>query len=98
MASSFVSVRRNGSRAPSPVPLRTTVSGDVEAVPDYDASMMLDDHPLRSYPAECCPLLLIYLKSCYSAARKNWNERVFRIVCVLLMILYVDCPSAVARP
>lgn len=91
MASSFISVRRNGSRAPSPIPLRSTASGDVEALPEYDASL-LDDHPLRSSPGQCCPLLLFYLKTCYSAARKNWNERVFRIVCVLLMILYANSP------
>lgn len=54
-------------------------------VPDY--AWLLDDHPLRSYPTECCPGVLDFIRGGYCAARKNWSERVFRVVCFLLIFV-----------
>jgi hypothetical protein len=74
------------SRSPSPCR-----HGDLEAHPesDYDV-MLLDDHPLRSYPTECIPGLSVYMEQWYTAARKSASERIFRSACVLLVILYVN--------
>lgn len=55
---------------------------------DYDP-WLLEDHPLRSPPTECCPAVSCFFRSCYHAVKNNWSERVFRLVCVLLILLYV---------
>lgn len=62
--------------------------GDLETG-DYNV-MLMDDHPLRSYPTECIPGLSIYMGEWYTAAKKNATERVFRYSCVFLVILYVN--------
>jgi hypothetical protein len=61
---------------------------DLEDQDSYEL-LLLDDHPLRSYPTQCCPGLRLYLRAWYATVRKNWGERIFRIVCLLLMSLYV---------
>jgi hypothetical protein len=50
----------------------------MEAVEEYDPAL-LDDHPLRSYPRECCPGL-----QSYSIVR-NVKDLPFRILWVLLV-------------
>lgn len=73
-------------------PLRDAYDG----VPDYIYDpWLLEDHPLRSYPTECCPGLFDFIRNHYRAARKNWGERVFGLVCFLLMLLYVVVPFQV---
>lgn len=54
---------------------------------DYDP-WLLDDHPLRGYPTECGGLVLV-VRNCVQAAKRNWNGRVFRVVCFLVIVLYV---------
>ncbi|KAL1883642.1 Altered inheritance of mitochondria protein 6 [Paecilomyces lecythidis] len=81
------------SRTPSPYPVR---QGDLEAG-DYNV-MLLDDHPLRSYPTECVPGLSFYMEEWYTAAKKNTTERVFRYSCVLLVILgLIQCITIIAK-
>ncbi|GAD94578.1 hypothetical protein AOR_1_742014 [Paecilomyces variotii No. 5] len=81
------------SRTPSPYPVR---QGDLEAG-DYNV-MLLDDHPLRSYPTECVPGLSIYVEEWCTAAKRNATERVFRYSCVLLVILgLIQCITIIAK-
>lgn len=63
---------------------------DCEGDCDYDP-WLLDDHPLRGYPTECGGLVLV-MRNCVQAAKRNWNGRVFQVVCFLVIILYV-CPT-----
>ncbi|KAJ9300794.1 hypothetical protein DTO271G3_1958 [Paecilomyces variotii] len=81
------------SRTPMPYPVR---QGDLETG-DYNV-MLMDDHPLRSYPTECVPGLSIYMGEWYTAAKKNATERVFRYSCVLLVTLgLIQCITIVAK-
>ncbi|KAL1966136.1 hypothetical protein VTN77DRAFT_4884 [Rasamsonia byssochlamydoides] len=95
MAASYISIPRSSSRSPSPspsprpIPLRGILTEDIEAAEVEYAADILDDHPLRSYPRKCCPGLSYIVQAWYRVAWKNWNERLFRLVCVLLMILGV---------
>jgi hypothetical protein len=76
------------SRSSSPIPLRRIATNEALSVEEgFDPSEILDDHPLRSYPRECCPELKYYLLAWYSVAWRNWNDRIFRLVCVLLIAL-----------
>lgn len=64
---------------------------------EYDAysSTLLDDHPLRSYPCGCdgCPpVLRSYWGWSAGGEGKRWSERLFLLVCVGLMVLYVPPP------
>ncbi|KAF9893704.1 Altered inheritance of mitochondria protein 6 [Aspergillus nanangensis] len=56
-------------------------------ISDYDAysSVLLDDHPLRSHPTDYGPHVAAFLSRCYAAVKRRWTERLFPIVCVLLM-------------
>ncbi|OJJ32384.1 hypothetical protein ASPWEDRAFT_175663 [Aspergillus wentii DTO 134E9] len=56
---------------------------------NYYDPWLLEDHPLRSYPTECCPGLLMYLQTWYAAVRKNWGERIFRVVCLLVALQFL---------
>lgn len=55
---------------------------------DYDP-LLLEDHPLRGYPRELPPGLDLFVQNWYHTIRKNWRERLFRAVCLLLIFLYV---------
>jgi hypothetical protein len=50
---------------------------------------LLEDHPLRAPPTRCCPGLFEIIHDCYVTARKNWGERLFKGVCLLLLITFV---------
>jgi hypothetical protein len=58
---------------------------------EYDSVSwgLLEDHPLRSYPTECFPGLLSCIVGYFAALRKRWAERVFSLICLFLMFLYV---------
>ena len=51
---------------------------------DYERWLM-EDHPLRSYPTECCPGLLRWWSSESSGVKAG---RLFRLLCVVVMMLY----------
>jgi hypothetical protein len=61
---------------------------DVEEYDSY-SWMLLEDHPLRSYPTEvdCHPEILSFTTKCYAIARRRWRERVLPLLCLLLMFL-----------
>lgn len=70
--------------------IETPLPDAYQAVPDCDYDpWLLEDHPLRTPPTECCPGVSYFLRSCYNVAKKNWSGRVFRLVCFLLIVLYV---------
>jgi hypothetical protein len=50
---------------------------------------LLEDHLLRAPPTRCCPGLFEFIHDFYVTARKNRAERLFRGVCLLLMITFV---------
>lgn len=76
------------SRSTSPIPLRRMASNEALSVEDgFHPSEVLDDHPLRSYPRECCPDLSYCLRAWYGIAWRNWNDGMFRLVCILLIAL-----------
>ncbi|KAL4893119.1 hypothetical protein BDV59DRAFT_178482 [Aspergillus ambiguus] len=58
---------------------------------DYDkySWMLLEDHPLRSYPTHCWPDVFSFLGRCCTALKRRWTERLFPVVCLLLMFLMV---------
>ncbi|KAE8378341.1 hypothetical protein BDV26DRAFT_190977 [Aspergillus bertholletiae] len=58
---------------------------------EYDSYSweLLDDHPLRSHPAECIPGLTSYVARHFAFLRKQWTELVFPLVCLFLMFLIV---------
>ncbi|RJE22480.1 hypothetical protein PHISCL_05166 [Aspergillus sclerotialis] len=61
-----------------------------QPVPDCDYDpWLLEDHPLRTPPTECCPGASYLLRSCYHAAKRNWGGWMFRLVCFLLVLLVV---------
>lgn len=71
---------------------------DVEntACLEYDP-LLLDDHPLRAYPGECFPGLIPSLRSYYKTSRGSWSERVFCVVCLLLVVVYVSWSMSILR-
>ncbi|PYI24663.1 hypothetical protein BO99DRAFT_418262 [Aspergillus violaceofuscus CBS 115571] len=54
---------------------------------EYDSYswVLLEDHPLRSHPTECCPGIWWMLQQWYATVRKLWGDRIFSIICLLLM-------------
>ncbi|OJK00844.1 hypothetical protein ASPACDRAFT_77726 [Aspergillus aculeatus ATCC 16872] len=54
---------------------------------EYDsyAWVLLEDHPLRSHPTACCPGIWWMLQQWYATFRKLWGDRIFSIICLLLM-------------
>lgn len=61
------------------VPLYANTDFDDDEGDEYERWMM-EDHPLRSYPTECCPGMLRFSAQ---------GGRVFRLVCVVVIFLYV---------
>ena len=78
-ATTHVNVRDAGSTQP-------LLSAD-----EYDAYswVLLEDHPLRSHPTECCPGVLWVLRKCCAAVNKRWSDRALTLICLFLMFLYV---------
>lgn len=60
---------------------------------DYERWMM-EDHPLRSYPTECCPGLSCWWSSPSSGAKAG---RLFRLLCVVALMLYAILPFPYAN-
>ncbi|OJJ76311.1 hypothetical protein ASPBRDRAFT_192458 [Aspergillus brasiliensis CBS 101740] len=56
---------------------------------EYDAYswVLLEDHPLRSHPTECCPGVLWVLRKCCAAVTKRWSDRALTLICLFLMFL-----------
>ncbi|GLA91198.1 altered inheritance of mitochondria protein 6 [Aspergillus tubingensis] len=56
---------------------------------EYDAYswVLLEDHPLRSHPTECCPGVLWVLRKCCVAVTKRWSDRALTLICLFLMFL-----------
>lgn len=52
--------------------------------------VLLEDHPLRSHPTECYPGIWWMLQQWYATFRKLWGDRIFSIICLLLMFGYVS--------
>lgn len=65
---------------------------------EYDSYSweLLEDHPLRSHPTECIPGLSSYVAKYLAILKRRWTERIFPIVCLILMFLYVFCLSSQA--
>ncbi|OJJ47144.1 hypothetical protein ASPZODRAFT_132095 [Penicilliopsis zonata CBS 506.65] len=82
MASQPVFEPLGDSRSSCQIPLRSSEETHDD---EYDMWMM-EDHPLRAFPKECCPSIIYFLESRYRVARRNWGEGIFRIVCLLLMV------------
>ncbi|KAI2884301.1 hypothetical protein CBS63078_9001 [Aspergillus niger] len=76
-ATPHVNVRDAGSTQP-------LLSAD-----EYDAYswVLLEDHPLRSHPTDCCPGALWMLRKCCAAVTKRWSDRALTLICVFLMFL-----------
>ncbi|KAL5003573.1 hypothetical protein BDV10DRAFT_155357 [Aspergillus recurvatus] len=77
--------------APSPL-------ADVEAqalleTKEYDsyAWVFLDDHPLRSYPADadCHPEITAFTRKCYTAVGRRCRERGLPLFCFVLMFFVI---------
>lgn len=58
-------------------------------VKEYDsyAWVLLEDHPLRSYPTNYPPGVVNILRRWYATARGWWSERGMSLVCLLVMFL-----------
>ncbi|BAE59857.1 unnamed protein product [Aspergillus oryzae RIB40] len=58
---------------------------------EYDSYSweLLEDHPLRSHPTECIPGLSSYVAKYLAILKRRWTERIFPIVCLILMFLIV---------
>ncbi|KAL2872757.1 uncharacterized protein BJX67DRAFT_340292 [Aspergillus lucknowensis] len=60
---------------------------------EYDSYswVLLEDHPLRSYPTEvdCHPEILSFTKKYYARLRRRWRERVLPLLCFVLMFIIV---------
>ncbi|PWY71679.1 hypothetical protein BO70DRAFT_321036 [Aspergillus heteromorphus CBS 117.55] len=56
---------------------------------EYDeySWVLLEDHPLRSHPTQCCPGLLWLLQRFCAAVRRRWSDRVLSLICLFLMFL-----------
>ncbi|RAK97251.1 uncharacterized protein BO80DRAFT_467988 [Aspergillus ibericus CBS 121593] len=56
---------------------------------EYDeySWVLLEDHPLRSAPTECCPGILWVIHRCYAAVSKRWSDRALSLICLFLMFL-----------
>lgn len=63
------------------VPLYYGVT-DLDEDEEYERWMM-EDHPLRAYPTECCPGLSHWASGVKAG-------RLFRLVCVVVTIVYVS--------
>lgn len=61
------------------VPLYANTDFDDDEGDEYERWMM-EDHPLRSYPTECCPGMLRFSAQ---------GGQLFRLVCVVVIFLYV---------
>ena len=74
MAPVMVQVNRSESFQEVPLYANTDFYDDEDYDDKYEQWMM-EDHPLRSYPTECCP-----------GWSRVWNGgRVFRLVCVVMV-------------
>ncbi|KAL4910092.1 hypothetical protein BDW74DRAFT_173560 [Aspergillus multicolor] len=70
---------------------------DVEAQPfetkEYDsyAWVLLEDHPLRSYPddANCHPEITAFTRKCSAFIRQRWRERGLPLLCFVLMFFVI---------
>ena len=71
-------------------------SSDVEAqvlleTKEYDsyAWVLLDDHPLRAYPADtdCHPEVTAFARKWYAAVGRQCRERGLPLLCLVLMFL-----------
>ncbi|KAL2833034.1 hypothetical protein BDW59DRAFT_95073 [Aspergillus cavernicola] len=60
---------------------------------EYDSYswVLLEDHPLRSYPTDvdCHPDISAFTRKCYVVARRRWRERVLPLLCLLLMFFVI---------
>ncbi|KAL3469892.1 hypothetical protein BJX99DRAFT_240470 [Aspergillus californicus] len=60
---------------------------------DYDSYswVLLEDHPLRSYPTafDCHPDIASFTRKFYTIARRRWRERVVPLLCLVLMFFVV---------
>ncbi|PYH90767.1 hypothetical protein BO71DRAFT_67242 [Aspergillus ellipticus CBS 707.79] len=56
---------------------------------EYDeySWVLLEAHPLRSHPTQCCPGLLWLLQRFCAAVRRRWSDRVLSLICLFLMFL-----------
>ncbi|PWY89422.1 hypothetical protein BO94DRAFT_34959 [Aspergillus sclerotioniger CBS 115572] len=56
---------------------------------EYDeySWVLLEDHPLRSPPAECCPGIVWVIHRCCAAVSKRWSDRALSLICLFLMFL-----------
>ncbi|PLB47769.1 hypothetical protein P170DRAFT_437506 [Aspergillus steynii IBT 23096] len=72
---------------------KLTPVGDTHRVDvkDYDsyAWVLLEDHPLRSYPTKYPPGLFNFLRRWYATVRGWWSERGLSLVCLFVMFLMV---------
>ncbi|KAK1147966.1 Altered inheritance of mitochondria protein 6 [Aspergillus melleus] len=72
---------------------KPTVVGDTYPVDskEYDSLswVLLEDHPLRSYPTTYPPGLSNFLGRWYGTARRWWSERGLTLVCLFVMFLMV---------
>lgn len=72
-------VNRSDSFQEVPLYANTDYYDDEDYDDDKYEQWMMEDHPLRSYPTECCP-----------GWSRVWNGgRVFRLVCVGVVAVYV---------
>ncbi|RDW90389.1 uncharacterized protein DSM5745_02164 [Aspergillus mulundensis] len=71
---------------------------DVEAQPfletkEYDsyAWVLLEDHPLRSYPDDtnCHPEVTEFTRKCSAFVRRRWRERGLPLLCLVLMFFVI---------
>ncbi|KAL4918240.1 hypothetical protein BDW62DRAFT_182130 [Aspergillus aurantiobrunneus] len=60
---------------------------------EYDSYswVLLEDHPLRSYPtdADCHPDVSAFTSKFYAVVRRRWRERVLPLLCLLLMFFAI---------
>ncbi|KAI9373862.1 hypothetical protein BJX61DRAFT_551963 [Aspergillus egyptiacus] len=58
---------------------------------DYYPWVLLEDHPLRSYPddVDCHPDISLFGRKCYAAVRKRWREYGLPTLSVLFMFLVI---------
>ncbi|PYI08527.1 hypothetical protein BO78DRAFT_416698 [Aspergillus sclerotiicarbonarius CBS 121057] len=56
---------------------------------EYDeySWVLLEDHPLRSPPTECCPGILWVIHRCCAAVSKRWSDRALSLISLFLMFL-----------
>lgn len=56
---------------------------------EYDsyAWVLLEDHPLRSYPTNCPSGVFNFLRRWYETVKTWWSERGLSLVCLLVMFL-----------